>query len=228
MFRPSRISTSDHLKNILTELTGLTESEHKNINTIDLSSAPFDVRSVVATQIARIVFETNFWNSDFGKHPVCLVAEEAHAYAPASEHGQFSGSREAIERIAKEGRKYGVSLGLVSQRPHELTPTALAQCGTFICLRTTNPEDQAYLRRMMPEGQAGLLGILSSLQPGEAVILGDAVSIPMRVTLDSPSPTPDSNDIDFGEVWRTAPESVDLDRLVTRWRSQTSARSGDA
>ena len=102
---------------------------------IDLSSVPFDVRPTVAAQIGRLAFEFNYWNPQYREFPILLICEEAHAYIPRDSHSQFAGSRKSMERIAKEGRKYGVGLAVVSQRPHEVSETVLAQCGTFLCLR---------------------------------------------------------------------------------------------
>jgi hypothetical protein len=125
-----------------------------------------------------------------------------------------------MERIAKEGRKYGVGLAVVSQRPHEVSETVLAQCGTFICLRITNPEDQAYVRSLVPESESELLSVLAGMVRGEALILGEAVPLPARVRVDPPNPTPNSDDIDFYSKWRDGPDDLDVDEIVRRWRSQ--------
>ena len=98
---------------------------------IDLSSVPFDVRPTVAAQIGRLAFEFNYWNPEYRDFPILLMCEEAHAYIPRETVSQFAGARKSMERIAKEGRKYGVGLCVVSQRPHEVSETVLAQCGTF-------------------------------------------------------------------------------------------------
>lgn len=125
-----------------------------------------------------------------------------------------------MERIAKEGRKYGVGLGIVSQRPHEVSETVLAQCGTFICLRITNPDDQSYVRSLVPESEGDLANTLAGLGRGEALVLGEAVPLPMRIQLDKPSPAPNSDDIDFYTKWRDGPEDLDVKEIVQRWRNQ--------
>jgi DNA helicase HerA-like ATPase len=123
-------------------------------------------------------------------------------------------------RIAEEGRKYGTGLAVISQRPNELSETVLAQCGTFICLRITNPDDQAYVRSLVPESEGELVSILAGLGRGEALMLGEAVPLPTRVKFDEPSPFPNSEDVDFYTKWRTGPDDIDVDSIVKRWRSQ--------
>jgi hypothetical protein len=125
-----------------------------------------------------------------------------------------------MERIAKEGRKYGVGLAVVSQRPHELSETVLAQCGSFICLRVTNPDDQQYIRDLVPDAEANLVNILAALGRGEAMALGEAVPLPTRFQFHPPNPAPNSNDIDFFNMWRDGPGTVDVEAIVRRWRRQ--------
>ena len=103
---------------------------------------------------------------------------------------------------------------MVSQRPHELSETVLSQCGTFICLRMTNPDDQEYTRKLVPEAERDLVGILAGLRRGEAA------PIPTRVLLDPPNPTPRSDDVDFYTQWREGPEDLDVAAIVDRWRRQ--------
>jgi DNA helicase HerA-like ATPase len=167
-----------------------------------------------------LAFEFNYWNPEYREFPILLICEEAHAYIPRASESQFAGSRKSMERIAKEGRKYGVGLGIVSQRPHEVSETVLAQCGTFICLRVTNPDDQAYIRKLVPESEGDLVSVLAGLGRGEALVLGEAVPLPTRLHFDEPSPAPNSDDIDFYNKWRVGPEDLDVDAIVKRWRSQ--------
>jgi uncharacterized protein len=181
---------------------------------------PFDVRPTVAAQIGRLAFEFNYWNPQYREFPLLLICEEAHVYIPRAVESQFAGSRKSMERIAKEGRKYGVGLVVVSQRPQEVSETVLAQCGTFICLRMTNPDDQAYVRRLVPESVASLVTVLGSLGRGEALVLGEAVPVPTRIQFDRPNPTPNSDDSDFHAKWKGGPTDLDVDEIVSRWRSQ--------
>jgi DNA helicase HerA-like ATPase len=132
----------------------------------------------------------------------------------------MDGWASAFRSAAKEGRKYGVGLAVVSQRPHEVSATVLAQCGTFICLRITNPEDQAYVRGLVPESEGDLIGVLAGLGRGEALVLGEAVPVPTRLQFAKPDPTPNSDDIDFFSKWKEGPEDIDVDAIVSRWRRQ--------
>ena len=125
-----------------------------------------------------------------------------------------------MERIAKEGRKYGVGLVVISQRPHELSETVLAQCGNFICLRVTNPDDQKYISELVPDAEAGLVNILSTLGRGEALALGEAIPLPTRFQVHRPSPEPNSNDVDFYNQWKNGLDDIDVDAIVDRWRRQ--------
>ena len=155
LLNPKNRITSVSLSGLLRDFVGLGEPK-RPVTVIDLSSVPFDVRPTVAAQIGRLAFEFNYWNPKYREFPILLVCEEAHAYIPRESDSQFAGSRKAMERIAKEGRKYGVGLAVVSQRPHEVSETVLAQCGTFVCLRITNPNDQSYIRSLVPESEGDL------------------------------------------------------------------------
>lgn len=219
LLKPKTRNTSASLSALLRDFVGLGEPK-RSVTVIDLSSVPFDVRPTVAAQIGRLAFEFNYWNPKYREFPILLVCEEAHAYIPRASHSQFAGSRKSMERIAKEGRKYGVGLAIVSQRPHEVSETVLAQCGTFICLRITNPEDQGYVRSLVPESEGDLVSVLAGLGRGEALVLGEAVPLPTRLQFEKPNPTPNSDDVDFYDKWRTGPDDLDVDAIVKRWRSQ--------
>ena len=219
LLKPASRNSSASLSELLRDFVGL-GTKKAAVTVIDLSSVPFDVRPTVAAQIGRLAFEFNYWNPQYRDFPILLMCEEAHAYIPRSAESQFAGSRKSMERIAKEGRKYGVGLAVISQRPHEVSETVLAQCGTFICLRITNPDDQGYIRRLVPESEGDLVSVLAGLGRGEGLILGEAVPLPTRVQFDKPSPTPNSDDIDFYAKWRNGLDDLDVDRIVKRWRSQ--------
>lgn len=219
LLKPKVRKDSASLSSLLRDFIGL-GTPKVAVTVIDLSSVPFDVRPTVAAQIGRLAFEFNYWNPEYREFPILLMCEEAHAYIPRDNESQFAGSRKSMERIAKEGRKYGVGLAVVSQRPHEVSETVLAQCGTFICLRITNPDDQAYVRRLVPESEGDLVTVLASLGRGEALILGEAVPLPIRLQFDKPNPTPNSDDVDFYEKWKSGPSEINVDTIVNRWRSQ--------
>ncbi|MDE2841600.1 MAG: ATP-binding protein [Chloroflexota bacterium] len=147
-------------------------------------------------------------------HPVLLVLEEAHRYL-----GQeaAASAREATSKIAREGRKYGVGLMLVSQRPSELPDTALSQCGTLIALRLTNSSDQGRIRSALPDSIEGLSAVLPSLRTGEALVSGEAITLPARVLVNRPNPMPQSEDPST-EVWRREKELPDVTVALLEWR----------
>jgi len=219
LLKPAVRTSSTSLSDLLRDFVGL-GTPKAAVTVIDLSSVPFDVRPTVAAQIGRLAFEFNYWNPEYREFPILLMCEEAHAYIPRDSDSQFAGSRKSMERIAKEGRKYGVGLIVVSQRPHEVSETVLAQCGTFICLRITNPADQGYVRSLVPESEGDLVSVLAGLGRGEALVLGEAVPLPTRLQFEKPNPTPNSDDVDFYDKWRTGPDDLDVDAIVKRWRSQ--------
>lgn len=219
LLKPRVRNNSGSLVGMLRDFVGL-GTRKAAVTVIDLSSVPFDVRPTVAAQIGRLAFEFNYWNPKYREFPILLMCEEAHAYIPRANESQFAGSRKSMERIAKEGRKYGVGLAIVSQRPHEVSETVLAQCGTFICLRITNPDDQGYVRSLVPESEGDLVSVLAGLGRGEALVLGEAVPLPTRLQFDRPNPTPNSDDVDFYKNWTDGPADLDVDAIVTRWRNQ--------
>lgn len=219
LLKPKVRTSSNTLTGLLRDFVGLGDPK-RPVTVIDLSAVPFDVRPTVAAQIGRIAFEFNYWNPQYREFPLLLICEEAHAYIPKESHSQFAGSRKSMERIAKEGRKYGVGIAVVSQRPHEVSETVLAQCGTFLCLRITNPNDQAYVRNLVPEAERDLVDILAGLGRGEVMALGEAVPLPTRFRFYKPNPVPNSEDIDFYTKWKEGPDDLDVDEIVKRWRRQ--------
>mgnify|MGYP001813984890 CR=1 FL=1 len=219
LFRPKRRTKSSDLEGLLRDFIGLGEPK-RQITVIDLSPVPHDVRPTVSAQIGRLAFEFNYWNPQRREFPILLVCEEAHQYIPREADKQHQGSRREMERIAKEGRKYGVGLCVVSQRPNELSETVLSQCSNFICMRTTNPQDQEYIRKLMPEGEQDLADVLTTLRRGEALTVGEAIPIPTRCQLYAPDPAPASNDAPVAESWKTGPDDIDVAAIVDRWWRQ--------
>ena len=219
LYRPKVRTSSGSLSGLLRDFVGLGDPK-RPVTVVDLSSVPFDVRPTVTAQIGRLAFEFNYWNPLYREFPILLICEEAHAYIPRDPSSQFAGSRKSMERIAKEGRKYGVGIGIVSQRPQEVSETVLSQCGTFFCLRITNPGDQAYVRSLLPEAERDLTNTVAGLRRGEAVVLGEAVPLPLRLRLYPPKPQPHSEDVDFYASWRLGPEDIDVNAIVRHWRRQ--------
>jgi len=148
-----------------------------------------------------------------------LAYEEAHNYVAREERGT-SFARTAVERVAKEGRKYGVSAMLISQRPAELSETVLAQCNSFVAMRLSNPEDQGYVAKVVSDHFTGLIQMLPVLRPGEAFVIGDSVIMPMRTLVDLPRPAPQSGNIDFLGLWADSTPDYDIDEIIDHWRRQ--------
>jgi ABC-type dipeptide/oligopeptide/nickel transport system ATPase component len=219
LLKPKIRNTSESMSDLLRQFVGLGDKK-ANITVVDLSSVPTDVRPAVSAQVGRLAYEFNYWNPRRRDFPITLICEEAHAYIPREKNGAFEGTKKMMERIAKEGRKYGVSIGVVSQRPTELSETMLSQCSSYICLRTTNPDDQEYIRGLVPEAEGDLTDILSSLGRGEALVLGEAAPLPTRVQIYRPNPEPKSNDVDYFTSWREGPTDLDVDEIVNFWRTQ--------
>lgn len=219
LLKPKKRKRSTDLESLLRDFVGLGEPK-RQITVIDLSPVPSDVRPMIAAQIGRLAFEFNYWNPKRREFPILLVCEEAHQYLPRDQTTENQGARKAMEKIAKEGRKYGVSLCVVSQRPTDLSSTVLSQCSNFICLRVSNPIDQAYIKGLMPEGQAGLADIMASLRRGEALILGDAAPLPTRMQIFPPDPPPASSDVPLSISWREGPSDLNVANIVHHWWEQ--------
>ncbi len=220
LLKPKVRNTSASMVDVLRQFVGLGAIK-ANVTVVDLSSVPTDIRPAISAQVGRLVYEFNYWNPKRREFPLTLICEEAHAYIPREKGGPFDGTKKMMERIAKEGRKYGVSIGVVSQRPTELSETMLSQCSSFICLRTSNPDDQAYIKKLLPEAEGDLTEVLSSLGRGEALVLGEAAPLPTRVQIYRPRPEPKSNDVDYYSSWREDGHiDLDVEEIVNLWRTQ--------
>jgi hypothetical protein len=195
----------------------------KPISIIDVSGVPSDITSVVVAVLSRMVFDYAIWSRDEAQRPILLVCEEAHRYIPSDRMTSGAAVRKILERIAKEGRKYGVSLGLITQRPSDLAEGVLSQCGTIIAMRLNNDRDQAFVKAAMPEGARGFLDTIPALRNREAIICGEGVAIPIRVALDDleAEKRPASTDPVFSDLWRqSGGEAQILERVIKRWRNQ--------
>lgn len=195
----------------------------KPISIIDVSGVPSDITSTVVAVLSRLVFDFAIWGREEKTRPILLVCEEAHRYVPSEKHADGSSVAKILGRIAKEGRKYGISLGLVTQRPSDLAEGVLSQCGTIIAMRLNNDRDQAFVKAAMPEGARGFLDSIPALRNRECIICGEGVAIPIRVTFDNleEHKRPASEDPSFVELWnRSGGEDELVERVVLRWRSQ--------
>lgn len=218
MFRPRKFKDSNALKDILNKLLGI--EDKKQITVIDLSGVPFDIVNTIVALLARTVFDFNFWNKNKADFPVLLLFEEAHNYLPQVATQSNRAARKIVERIAKEGRKYGVCCMIVSQRPSELSETILSQCNNFVILRLTNPNDQNFVKKLVPDAFAGMFDVLPAMRQGEALFVGDATALPSRVQLDFPQPPPNSSDIMFYDKWVAAENPTNVSEVVDRWWKQ--------
>ena len=219
LMRPKNRNSTESLTELMKDLVGLGEPSVA-VTVLDLSAVPFDVVPMVTAQIGRLAYEFNFWNPLCREFPIYLVCEEAHEYIPREDIPRYREARRSMERISKNGRKYGVGLCVVSQRPHDVSETVLAQCNSFICLRISNPDDQEYVRSMVPEAARGTFAALTSLSKGEAVALGEAVPMPVRFKVDLPNPPPNSTDIDYAGKWRNGGKEISVEKLVSNWHKQ--------
>ena len=200
-------------------------SEETPIHIVDLSGIPNEVAGIVSSVIARTLFNFKVWEtpSERESNPILLVCEEAHRYVPNRGEAQYQSAQEAIKRIAKEGRKYGLSLMLVSQRPSELESTVLSQSNSWLVLRLTNETDREYVKGILPDSLAGLTKSLSGLRKREAIFVGLAALIPSKILLNylDENERPKSNDINFISGWqKPIYNPQQLLAIVNRWRLQ--------
>jgi hypothetical protein len=199
------------------------DDKKAGVKVIDFSEVPSDVLPLVIGLVARIVFTVQQWTTNDKRHPICLLCDEAHLYIPerTSQDSASELGLKNFERIAKEGRKYGVSLTVISQRPAEVNRTVLSQCNNFISLRLSNAEDQAVIKRLLPDNLSGLTDVLPILDIGEALIVGDSSLLPTRVLIDEPTIKPQSATIKFWKEWSNIKAEQDISSAVIGLRKQS-------
>ncbi|MDT8992635.1 ATP-binding protein [Curvibacter sp. APW13] len=228
---PADYETYDALHALAKKLLGTGNAKdgvNPGIKIIDFSEVPSDILPVVIGLVARLVYQVQFW-SDPGpagdeRHPVVIVCDEAHLYLPSSAASTGPLERRALEnfeRIAKEGRKYGVGLLVVSQRPSDVSTTILSQCSNIISLRLSNKTDQGVVKQLLPESLEGLMEVLPTLDVGEAVVVGDATLLPTRIRMNKPVHEPRSATIAFWSRWAKPKKEVDLVAAVENMRRQS-------
>jgi hypothetical protein len=189
------------------------------VSVLDFSGVPSIAADLAIGVVMNLIFEVPLRGHPGGPgigrpSPVLVVLEEAHRYLG---DGASPLTRDAANRIAREGRKYGIGLMLVTQRPAELPDTALAQCGTVIAMRLSNAKDQSAIRAALPDSVAGLAAVLPSLRTGEAIVSGEAVILPARALVDRPDPSPLADDPSL-DPWRREPQAPDVAPLLAAWR----------
>ncbi len=210
--------TSSLMNHLIKLLTGRVQPR-SNLTIIDLSGMPYEIVDVAVAVLTRLLFDLNFWTPPKQRHPILMAYEEAHNYIPRVSHGRDF-AQKAVERVAKEGRKYGVSAMVISQRPSELSETVLAQCNSFVVMRLSNPEDQHYISKVVGDHFTGVIQMLPNLRPGEAFVIGDSVIMPMRTLVDMPKPPPMSGNVDFFKLWSFGMPEYDVDTIIDHWRRQ--------
>jgi uncharacterized protein len=220
-FMFSSFAVRDNLRQVLSRILRI-PVDGRPITIVDISGVPSEIVDVVVSVLVRLVFELKVWSERGAAPPVLLVCEEAHRYIPNDPAAGFAPTKRAIDRIAKEGRKYGISLCLVSQRPSELSTSSLSQCNTVFALRMSNEHDQAFVRRTLPESARWLLDRLPSLNNREAVVVGDGVTVPMHVRFDelAAEHRPASGTAPFASAWQEEVDESFLEATIDRWRHQ--------
>ena len=193
------------------------------VKIIDFSEVPSDILPLIVSLVARLAFSLQQWMVPEKRHPVALFCDEAHLYIPDRSEGNAANdvSISIFERIAKEGRKYGVGLVVISQRPSEVNRTVLSQCNNLVSMRLTNAEDQGVVRRLLPDSLGGFSDLLPILDTGEALVVGDASLLPSRIRIAEPSSHPNSGTVDFWDKWSTREAIGAIPAAVDGWRKQT-------
>lgn len=217
------LNSDDDIKlhEVLNQFVGVPKIKDKDIRVIDISGLPNEVAGPLTALIARLLFQYKVFQtqSEKEKDPILLVCEEAHRYVPDRGEAQYSAAQNAIRRIAREGRKYGIGLMLVSQRPADVDSTVISQCGTWVVLRLTNIADQQHVARFLPDGLSGMVGALSILAQQEAIFVGEGAALPSRIKVKDlkESQLPKSSTIPFAEGWVSKRLSLtELDIIAKR------------
>lgn len=220
------------IKDTLTQIVGRLlriPSDGKSLSILDLSGLPTEIADVVVSLVCRIMFDFSLWTRSDRMPPILLVCEEAHRYVPTDPRAGFAEATRSLTRIAKEGRKYGVALALVSQRPSALSVEVLSQCGTLFALRMGSEADQRFVAAAFPDTARGMLTALPSLKTGEAIVMGEGVQLPMRIRFETlpPDRRPHASGAAFSQAWRSAPgpDAEFLGEAVRTWRSQSRKRT---
>lgn len=227
LFKPNKSTLNyDWLSSLLYKLIGIDEGK-RGIKVIDFSEVPSDVLPVVTGIISRLLFDVQLWMEDESRTPFAILCDEAHLYLPTQEDAD-SVQKQALwnfERIAKEGRKYGISLVVVSQRPSDVSKTILSQCNNFLVLRLSNDRDKSVIKSLLPDSMKGILDQLPLLDVGEAIVVGDSILLPSRIRLKSPTLKPDSATKNFWIEWdNNKPKNSAINEAVENLRSQTKIR----
>jgi uncharacterized protein len=229
-FMFSSFSVRDNMRQILSRMLRI-PVEGKPITIIDISGVPSEIVDVVVSVLCRLIFEFALWSDRDRAPPILLVCEEAHRYVPRDDQAGFAPTRRSISRIAKEGRKYGLSLCLVTQRPAELSVSSLSQCNTIFALRLGNEHDLEFVRHAVPDSSRWLADALPALNTQEALVLGDGVPVPLHIRFRDlpPEDRPASTTPPFATAWQS--ELADdglIAETIERWRRQVRGQHSPA
>ena len=214
----------DWLEKLTSALVGSAcENGTAGIKIINFSEVPSDVLPLIVSLVARVTFSVQQWTPSTLRHPIALLCDEAHLYMPQRNMANSADniSLDVFERIAKEGRKYGVSLVVISQRPSEVNKTILSQCSNFLSMRLTNAEDQGVIKKLLPDSLGGFSEILPTLDTGEALVVGDACLLPSRIRIYEPINKPDSGTVNFWDEWQKPIKDNRLSVAIQNWRNQS-------
>ena len=199
------------------------ENDGKGVKVINFSEVPSDILPLIVSLVARLAFSVQQWTPSSLRHPVALMCDEAHLYIPQRTMADAADdiSIDIFERVAKEGRKYGTSLVVISQRPSEVNKTVLSQCSNFVSMRLTNVDDQNVIKKLLPDSLGGFSEILPTLDTGEALVVGDASLLPSRIRIDRPRNQPNSGTVEFWDEWQDKVPDGRLQSAVDNWRKQS-------
>lgn len=220
-FMFGHMTISDNMAEVVGRIFRIPVND-KPITVLELGGLPSEVINVCVSVLARMAFDFGLWSQ--GRVPITFVCEEAHRYVPSDKSSGFEPTKRAISRIAKEGRKYGVSLAIITQRPSELDPTILSQCNTVFSMRLTNERDQEILKAGISDAAASLMEFMPTMGTGEAVTFGEGVSLPTRIKFDllPRHALPKSSTASFTRNWSIdVPDEGFLEAIVARWRMQS-------
>ena len=222
---PKETLEFDWLDKLVASLVAGTKDQPDNLGglkIIDFSEVPSDMLPLIISLVAKLVFSVQQWTPIESRHPIALFCDEAHLYIPErqSSSGGEAFAVETFERIAKEGRKYGVGLVVISQRPSEVNRTVLSQCNNLVAMRLTNGDDQNVVRRLLPDSLGGFSDLLPILDTGEALVVGDASLLPTRVRIQQPENKPNSGTVPFWDKWGEDKKVAKLSDAVASWRKQ--------
>ncbi len=210
----------DYMNKLCEKLMKPSENSNGGVKIIDFSEVPSDILPLIASLVARVIFAVQQWSECHP--PIAIFCDEAHLYIPSSSESSMDvQSVGSFERIAKEGRKYGVGLVVISQRPSEVNRTVLSQCNNFVAMRLTNADDQAVIKRLLPDSLGDYSEMLPILDIGEAIVVGDASILPSRIKVDAPKLKPRSATVNFWDEWNKDTINNDIENAVEALRKQS-------